>query len=424
MSSSTARTDASVDPIAGDLIGSGVEGGLGDQIRAWWQRVRGGDMGALPAVGGLVVLGILFTTLSPFFLTERNFANLLNQAATLVMLGMALVYVLLLGEIDLSAGVTGGVAMALFVVLNAQFGLPWPLALLVGFGFGLLAGAFIGFFVARVGIPSFVVTLGLFLGLQGLALVIIGPGGLYRVEVPELIALQNGNLPVWGGWLMLAIMIAVSAGTAFWDRARRTRAGVPNRALSLVWIKLAAIAVIGGVVVYVLNVDRGQGTVAVQGVPNIVPVVLVILWAGTFVLDRTKFGRYIYAVGGNAEAARRSGVKVRWVKWWAFVICSSLAVVSALFSVTRVGSVDAAVGRDIVLSGVAAAVVGGVSLFGGRGRLVHAAIGALVIAVITNGLGLLGLPAGVNLLVTGGVLILAATVDALSRLRSGGAMRL
>ncbi|GAA0498883.1 sugar ABC transporter permease [Microbacterium aurantiacum] len=424
MSSSTARTDASVDPIAGDLIGSGVEGGLGDQIRAWWQRVRGGDMGALPAVGGLVVLGILFTTLSPFFLTERNFANLLNQAATLVMLGMALVFVLLLGEIDLSAGVTGGVAMALFVVLNAQFGLPWPLALLVGFGFGLLAGAFIGFFVARVGIPSFVVTLGLFLGLQGLALVIIGPGGLYRVEVPELIALQNGNLPVWGGWLMLAIMIAVSAGTAFWDRARRTRAGVPNRALSLVWIKLAAIAVIGGVVVYVLNVDRGQGTVAVQGVPNIVPVVLVILWAGTFVLDRTKFGRYIYAVGGNAEAARRSGVKVRWVKWWAFVICSSLAVVSALFSVTRVGSVDAAVGRDIVLSGVAAAVVGGVSLFGGRGRLVHAAIGALVIAVITNGLGLLGLPAGVNLLVTGGVLILAATVDALSRLRSGGAMRL
>lgn len=424
MSSSTARTDASVDPIAGDLIGSGVEGGLGDQIRAWWQRVRGGDMGALPAVGGLVVLGILFTTLSPFFLTERNFANLLNQAATLVMLGMALVFVLLLGEIDLSAGVTGGVAMALFVVLNAQFGLPWPLALLIGFGFGLLAGAFIGFFVARVGIPSFVVTLGLFLGLQGLALVIIGPGGLYRVEVPELIALQNGNLPVWGGWLMLAIMIAVSAGTAFWDRARRTRAGVPNRALSLVWIKLAAIAVIGGVVVYVLNVDRGQGTVAVQGVPNIVPVVLVILWAGTFVLDRTKFGRYIYAVGGNAEAARRSGVKVRWVKWWAFVICSSLAVVSALFSVTRVGSVDAAVGRDIVLSGVAAAVVGGVSLFGGRGRLVHAAIGALVIAVITNGLGLLGLPAGVNLLVTGGVLILAATVDALSRLRSGGAMRL
>jgi D-xylose transport system permease protein len=333
---------------------------------------------------------------------------------------MALVFVLLLGEIDLSAGVTGGVGMALFVVLNSQFDVPWPLALLLGFGFGFLIGAFIGFFVARVGIPSFVVTLGLFLGLQGLALVIIGPGGLFRVEVPELIALQNGNLPVWGGWAMLAIMLIISAATSFWDRARRTRAGVPNRAISLVFIKLAVIAVLGGTVVYILNQDRGQSVNAVQGVPNVVPIVLVILWVGTFALDRTKFGRYIYAIGGNAEAARRSGVKVRWIKWWAFVICSSLAVFSALLSVSRVGTVDATVGRDIVLSGVAAAVVGGVSLFGGKGRLMHAAIGALVIATITNGLALLNLPAGVNLLVTGGVLILAATVDAVSRLRGNG----
>ena len=421
MSSNATRTEAAPDPVAADLIGSGVEGGLGDQVQAWWQRVRSGDMGALPAVAGLLVLGVLFSFLSPFFLTERNFANLLNQAATLVVLGMALVFVLLLGEIDLSAGVTGGVGMALFVVLNAVVGIAWPLALIIGFGFGFLTGAFIGFFVARVGIPSFVVTLGLFLGFQGLALVIIGPGGLYRLQVPELIAIQNGNLPVWGGWLMLGIMLAISAGTSFWDRARRTRAGVPNRAISLVWIKLASIAIIGGIVVYVLNQNRGQSVVEVSGVPIVVPLVLAILWIGTFVLDRTKFGRYIYAIGGNAEAARRSGVKVRWIKWWAFVICSSLAVLSALLSVARVGSVDATVGRDIVLSGVAAAVVGGVSLFGGRGRLMHAAIGALVIATITNGLALLRLPAGVNLLVTGGVLILAATVDAVSRLRSGGA---
>ena len=150
---------------------------------------------------------------------------------------------------------------------------------------------------------------------------------------------------------------------------------------------------------------------------------LVILWIGTFVLDRTKFGRYIYAIGGNAEAARRAGIKVRWIKWWAFVhLLDASRSSPALFSVARVGSVDATVGRDIVLSGVAAAVVGGVSLFGGRGRLMHAAIGALVIAVITNGLGLLNLPAGINLLVTGGVLILAATVDALSRVRAGGSL--
>ena len=413
-------TEAGPDPVAGDLIGSGVEGGLGDQMRAWWQRVRSGDMGALPAIGGLVVLTILFASLSPFFLTERNFANLLNQAATLVMLAMALVFVLLLGEIDLSAGVTGGVAMALFVVLNAQFHVPWPLALIIGFVFGIATGALIGFFVARVGIPSFVVTLGLFLGYQGLALLIIGSGGLFRLEVPELIALQNGNMPPWAGWTMLVVILAVSAATSFWDRARRTRAGVPNRTISLVWAKLAAIAVIGGIAVFILNQNRGQSVIAVEGVPIIVPIVLVILWLGTFLLDRTKFGRYVYAIGGNAEAARRSGVKVRWIKWWAFVICSTLAVVSALFSISRVGSVDATVGRDIVLSGVAAAVVGGVSLFGGKGRLMHAAIGALVIAVITNGLGLLNLGAGINLMVTGAVLILAATVDALSRLRGNG----
>jgi D-xylose transport system permease protein len=424
MSTDTSRSPASASSLPTEFIGSGMEGGLGDQIRGWWQRVRGGDMGALPAVGGLIVLVGLFSVLSPFFLTERNFANLLNQAATLVVLGMALVFVLLLGEIDLSAGVTGGVGMALFVVLNSVYDIAWPIALLAGFGFGFLIGALIGFFVARVGIPSFVVTLGLFLGLQGLALVVIGPGGLYRIEVPELIALQNGNLPVWGGWVMLGVILAVSAGTAFWDRARRARAGVPNRPMSLVWIKLGVIAVLGGVFVYVLNQNRGQSVVEVAGVPVIVPVVLAILWIGTFVLDRTKFGRYIYAIGGNAEAARRSGVKVRWIKWWAFVICSSLAVFSALLSVSRVGSVDATVGRDIVLSGVAAAVVGGVSLFGGKGRLIHAAIGALVIAVITNGLGLLNLPAGMNLLITGGVLILAATVDAVSRLRSGGGVRM
>ncbi|MCK6081185.1 ABC transporter permease [Microbacterium sp. EYE_5] len=421
MSASTStRTAAAPDPVSSDLIGSGVEGGVGDQINAWLQRVRSGDMGALPAVGGLVLLAVLFGALSPYFFTAVNFANLMNQAASLVVLGMALVFVLLLGEIDLSAGVTGGVGMAAFVVLNVRFDIPWPIALAAGFGVGLLTGALIGFLVARVGIPSFVVTLGLFLGYQGLTLMIIGAGGLYPIQAPEIIALQNGRLPVWGGWVMLAVMLLISGGMSFWDRARRRRAGVPNRPIALVWAKLAVIAVLGGIAVLVLNLNRSQSVIPVEGVPIIVPVVLAVLFVGTFVLDRTKFGRYVYAIGGNAEAARRAGIKVRWVKWWCFVIASGLAVLSLLFAQARIGSVDGAVGRDIVLSGVAAAVVGGVSLFGGRGRLVHAAIGALVIAVIINGLGLLRMDAGVNLLVTGGVLILAATVDALSRLRAGG----
>ena len=413
-------TEAGPDPLASDLIGSGQEGTIGDQIRGYYQRVRSGDMGALPAIGGFVVLTILFSFLSPFFLTERNFANLLTQAATLVMLGMALVFVLLLGEIDLSAGVTSGMTMALFIVLVNVHGVPWPLALAIGFAAGILTGVFIGFFVARVGIPSFVVTLGLFLGYQGVTLMIIGAGGLYRVQIPEIRAIQNGNMPVWAGWTMLGVILAVSAATSFWDRSRRRRAGVPNRAITLVWIRLGVIAVIGGTVVGILSRNRGQGLTVVEGVPIVVPFVLVILWIGTFVLDRTRFGRYLYAIGGNAEAARRAGVKVMLVRWSAFIVCSTLAVVSGLFSISKVGAVDAAAGREIVLSGVAAAVVGGVSLFGGRGRLLHAAIGALVIAVITNGLGLLNLPAGVNLVVTGAVLILAATVDAVSRVRAGG----
>jgi D-xylose transport system permease protein len=422
--------DLATTEVGNDLIGSGQEGGLVDQVKAWLQRVRGGDMGALPAVAGFIVLSVLFSVLSPFFLTERNFANLMTQAATLVMLGMALVFVILLGEIDLSAGVTAGVTMCIFIVLVNVQGVNWIVALAIAFGIGILIGTFIGFFVARVGIPSFVVTLGLFLGLQGLELIVIGAGGLYRVQIPEIRAIQNENLPIWAGWLLLAIMLIVSATTSFIDRRRRTRAEVPNRTIMLVWAKLGAIAVLGGLVVFLLNRNRGQaptilngqevGGNVIEGVPIVVPIVLVILWIGTFVLDRTKYGRYIYAIGGNAEAARRAGIKIITVRWTAFIVCSFLAVFAGLFSISKVGSVDAAAGRDLVLSGVAAAVVGGVSLFGGRGRLIHAAIGALVIAVITNGLGLLNLPAGVNYAVTGGVLILAATVDAVSRVRAGG----
>ena len=407
-----------------DQIGSGFEGGVIDQAKAWLSRVRGGEMGVLPAVAGLVVLFVMFTIASPYFLTDRNFANLLTQAAPYVMLAMALVFVILLGEIDLSAGVTSGVAMGLFVVLSDPGGIKmnWILALLISLAAGAAIGTFIGFFVARVGIPSFVVTLGLFLGFQGLELLIIGTGGLYRIQEPAVIAIESNNLEPWQGWVMIAVILVISFATAMVDRRRRTRAGVPNRTITLLWIRLVIIAVIGGVVVALLNQDRGQSLLAIKGVPIVVPLTLFILWLGTFVLDRTKFGAYLYAIGGNPEAAGRAGIKVVGIRWTAFIICSSLAVVSGLFSASKVGSVDASFGTQTVLFGVAAAVVGGVSLFGGRGRLIHGAVGAVVIATITNGLGLLNLPGGVNLLVTGGVLILAATVDAVSRVRAGGSL--
>ncbi|HOT34602.1 MAG TPA: ABC transporter permease [Rhodoglobus sp.] len=414
------------------VIGSGYEGGIGDQVVNYFRRVRQGEMGALPALGGFVVLIILFSFLSGNFFTPLNLANLLTQTATLMTLAMALVFVILLGEIDLSAGVTSGVTASVFVVLVHNIQMNWILALLIAFAVGMLIGTFIGFFVARVGIPSFVVTLGLFLAIPGLQLLIIGTGGAYRIETPEISAIMNKNLPIVTGWVLLGVAIAIDILISLWDRARRRRAGVLNRPLTLMWARIGALAVGGALFVALMSVDRaaGRGSLngvpiahdAIEGVPIVVPIAVGLLWVGTFILDRTRYGRHLYAVGGNPEAARRAGIKVAGIKMSAFIVCSTLAVVAGLFDASRIRVVTASSGSQIVLSGVAAAVVGGVSLFGGRGRLIHAAIGALVIAVISNGLGLLGLPAGVNFLVTGGVLILAATVDAISRKRSGATL--
>jgi D-xylose transport system permease protein len=402
-------------------IGSGHEGNVRQQLDAYFSRVKGGEMGALPSVLSLFVLTILFSALNPYFLTQGNFANLLTQTATLMMLAMALVFVILIAEIDLSAGVTSGVAMALFILLTNKGGVDWRISILVGLLAGAAIGAMIGFFVAKVGVPSFVVTLGLFLGFQGLQLALLGDGGLYRIEVPEIKAIMNDNLPAWMGWGFFLAALVLMTALNFYDRAVRTRSGLANRPISLMYTKLAIVAVIGASLVALLNTNRSTSMKEISGVPIVVPIAITVLFLGTLLLDRTLFGRHLYAVGGNPEAARRSGIKVVKVRIIAFMLCSFLAVISGIFNASRIGAVEATAGKSIVLSGVAAAVVGGVSLFGGRGRLIHAAVGALVIAIIDNGLGLLGLPAGINFLVTGGVLILAATVDAVSRKRSSSA---
>jgi D-xylose transport system permease protein len=402
-------------------IGSGHEGNVRQQIDAYKARVKGGEMGALPSVLSLFVLTILFSVLNPYFFTQGNFANLLTQTATLMMLAMALVFVILIAEIDLSAGVTSGVAMALFILLTNKGGVDWRISILAGLIIGTAIGAMIGFFVAKVGVPSFVVTLGLFLGFQGLQLALLGDGGLYRIEVPEIKAIMNDNLPAWMGWAFLIAALVLMTAINFYDRAVRSRNGLANRPISLMYTKLAIVGALGAALVAMLNLNRSTSMKEISGVPIVVPIAITVLFLGTLLLDRTLFGRHLYAVGGNPEAARRAGIKVVKVRIIAFMLCSFLAVISGIFNASRIGAVEATAGKAIVLSGVAAAVVGGVSLFGGRGRLVHAAVGALVIAIIDNGLGLLGLPAGINFLVTGGVLILAATVDAVSRKRSSSA---
>jgi D-xylose transport system permease protein len=415
-----------IDPAGGATppgIATGYEGSMSDQFRAYLARVRSGEMGMLPAIGGFIVLCVLFQFLSGGdFLGLLNVANLITQTAFLAMLAVALVFVILIAEIDLSAGVTAGVGMAVFVQLNDGLGVNWLVALLIALAVGIVIGLFIGYFVAKVGIPSFVVTLGLFLGFQGLQLVLLGNGNSYRITDPTVLAIENSNMPTWAGWLMWAVIVLISIGTAFYDRSRRLRAGVPVRTLSLLVLRVVVIAVVVGVLVFLLNLDRSVSVVSVSGVPDVVPVVVAILWIATQVLDRTRWGLHLYAVGGNPEAARRAGINVAAIRISAFVLCSLLAVVSGLFQASEVGVVGSSFGQTDVLNGVAAAVVGGVSLFGGRGRLMQGVVGALVITAITNGLGLMSLPGGVNLLITGGVLILAATVDAVSRKRAGASL--
>jgi D-xylose transport system permease protein len=405
------------------IIQTGHEGTIRDQLRAYFSRLRAGDMGALPAVAAVVVLMALFANLSPFFLTEINIANLFVQSAVLIVTAMALVFVLLLADIDLSAGVTAATAMALFVKLTYD-GMNWPLALLTGFLVGLSIGWTIGIFVAKIGVPSFVISLAFFLGLPGVMLIILDTGGILRLEVEEVKAIMNANLPVWAGWLLLAVAVGTTLTLSLWDRSRRVKAGVPVRSWVFLAAKVVSFLLVGGVAVFILNQPRSLVAAnPIQGVPIVVPIVVFLIFIGTFVLSRTKFGRYIYAVGGNPEAARRAGINVSRIRIYAFMIASTLATVGGLLHVSRIGAVEASAGKTVVLSAVAAAVVGGVSLFGGKGRLLNAAIGAVVISIIDNGLGLLGFPAGFSFIITGAVLALAATVDALARKRAPGGMK-
>ena len=398
-------------------IGSGHEGNVKEQISGYLLKIKSGDMGSLPAMLGLVILAILFTAMSPVFLTALNFANLFNQAATLIVLAMGLVFVLVLAEIDLSAGVTAGVSAAILVI-SLHNNVNWILSIFIAIVTGVVIGYFIGVIVAKVGIPSFVVTLACFLAFQGLQLLIIGNGGLYRIENSQVLAIQNSNLTLMQGWIFYAVGILLFIYSGFAARRRRSRNNQPNRPMVFLYAKIAFAVVAGAGVVAALNLERSSNKdFPIHGVPIVIPVVIVLFVLGTFVLDRTKFGRHVYAVGGNPEAARRAGIKVTGVKIAVFTICSTTAAISGIISASRVGSVDASMGRTIVLNGVAAAVVGGVSLFGGKGRLSQAVIGGFVIAIIDNGLGLMGYNSGINLLITGAVLLLAASADAISRKR-------
>jgi len=387
-------------------------------MKDYWSRVKAGDIGSLPAVLGLVVLCIVFGSMSNVFLTPGNFANLITQAAAVIVIAMGLVFVLLLGEIDLSAGYTAGVSGAVLVILITNEGQPWYVALIASIAVGVLLGFFLGTLVARLGIPSFVVTLAAFLAFQGILLLLAGEGGTIRVEDETILAVQNSNISPIGSWVFFIVIAVAYVLVGLSSMNSRRNAGLKTELKKLWIIKTAALLTLTGLAVFALNLERSNNPdlVSLKGIPYVVPVILLLLVVGTFVLGRTAFGRHIYAVGGNAEAARRAGINVKRIRITAFMICSGFAAIAGMIFASRQNSISPTTGgSSTLLYAVGAAVIGGTSLFGGKGKVRDAILGGLVVAVIDNGMGLLGYAAGIKFIVTGLVLLVSAGVDAISR---------
>ncbi|MEY2944487.1 MAG: hypothetical protein RL433_169 [Actinomycetota bacterium] len=384
----------------------------------WWSKVKAGQVGALPALLGLFVLCIVFGTQSSVFLTPGNLANLLTQAAAVIVIAMGLVFVLLLGEIDLSAGYAAGVCGALLVIMITKMDYPWFLAFPISVLAGVLLGAIIGYLVAQLKIPSFVVTLATFLAFQGLLLLLVGEGGTIRIEDPVILAVENKNLSVSYSWIFFLLTAGAYLLSGLLKFRKRKKAGLVDNLFKLWVIKTFILIAIGTLATWVLTVERSNNPdlVSLRGIPYVVPVILVLLVGATFILSRTPFGLHIYAVGGNAEAARRAGINVKMVRITAFMICTGFAAVAGMIFVSRANSISPTTGgSSTLLYAVGAAVIGGTSLFGGKGKVSDAILGGLVVAIIDNGMALLGYPAGIKFMVTGAVLLISASIDAVSR---------
>jgi D-xylose transport system permease protein len=419
-------------PEADDISALAAEGGaaeviansLGEYVQIWWARVRGGESGALPVLLGLAAIVIYFDIRTSLFLSSGNLVNLIIQAAWIVMLGMAEVFVLLLGEIDLSIGFSSvmGAVVTVWMVTPAEH-YPWWLAVLAGLAVPAAYSAIQGVIITWLRLPSFVVTLaGLLMG-QGLLLFLIdsaapNSGGTIRLSSNVLNDIEGGYMSPVAGWVVMAVAVALSGVVFALRDSRRRASNLAAPPASVTALKIATMAVAGVVVVLIGNTNRGRFFTVVRGVPWVVLVVMVVLVAWSVLLGRTRFGRYVYAIGGNAEAARRSGVNLSRVRVTAFALCGLTAGIMGIIYASFSGSVSNDVnGGQNVLYAVAAAVIGGTSLFGGRGRMLGAVLGGLIVAVIYNGLYLLGLGAAAQNMWTAAVLLAAVAVDTLARRR-------
>ena len=412
---------------------------LGQYLRAWWLRVRSGDSGVLPVVLAMVVVAVTFQIITPehAFLRPSNLVYIFGLSTVYMVLAIAETVVLLIGEIDLSVGAVALIGGVIAFKLVQQPGPGWPwwaaiLAALVSCG---LIGALQGTLTARLRIPSFVVTLGGFLLYSGILIVVLGGAdGFVNLNTSEfdqrvIYDLVQGVIAPVASWVLLVVVVG-AAGTALWLRAaRRRRQGLVAPPMSVIAIRIALVALVGVAVVVICNVNRGTSLVTVRGLPWVIPIVLVVLGAWTIVLQRTRFGRYLYAIGGNPEAARRAGVSLAGIRTWAFALCSATAGLGGiLLGSFFYGeySTNTADPGQLVLYTVAAAVIGGVSLFGGRGKAIHGVLGGFLIGGIAYGVSLLNLgnlTTPLEYILPGGVLLVAVGIDVTSRRGTGSVTR-
>jgi len=397
-----------VSAIAGDPRLIADRPGLAGTLEGVWRRVSQGEIGSLPVVAALILIAIVFQSLNPNFLTPRNLTNLVLQIAAMGTISVGVVLVLLLGEIDLSVGAVSGLCAAVVAVLNVKAGLPGALAV----GVGVLAGAGIGFlqgvWITRFRVPSFVVTLAGLLGWQGLLLWVLGDTGTVNLTDPAITNLAGIFLGPRLGWLVGLGAVAVFLASLSRARGRRVAAGLGVGTTGALVARIVLVG--GGILLAIAVLDAGRG------VPLAMLILLGFVVAFDSVTTRTRWGRHVFAVGGNAEAARRAGIAVDRVRVLVFTLSATLAACGGILAASRLLAVNQSSGSgDVVLNAIAAAVIGGTSLFGGRGTIWSALLGALVIGSISNGMDLLALASSVKFMITGGVLLAAVTIDAVSR---------
>jgi D-xylose transport system permease protein len=385
-------------------------GGVGGGLRGLGRMVSEGRAGSLLVILMIAVIWIFFQSVNSNFLSPANLTNLLLQNVAVATISIGVVLILLLGEIDLSVGSVSGLCSAVMVVLIVNHNVSPVLAMLAAVAAGAAIGLFTGFMVTRFRIPSFVITLAGLLLWEGMQLYVLGADGTINLPNDLVTQLTSTFFSPVVGWIIATAAIVVMCGLAFFGRARRRRAGLPAGSIRAQAIRIVAIGAAMVAAIIVFNKDRG--------LPLAVVIVVGLTVVFVYITEQTRFGRHIFAVGGNAEAARRAGIRIDRVRIIVFVLASALAAAGGILAASRLLAVNqSSGGSDLLLMAIAGPVIAGTSLFGGRGSVWSALLGALVIGSIANGMDLLSLSASVKFMVTGGVLILAVTLEAATRLQ-------